>query len=58
MRRQSRTFEIHFSQIGLLVSRSAWDRASIRTRGMLVHVLIRCLPQRVERCHLAVEVSD
>ncbi len=24
---------------------------------MLVHVLIRCLPQRVERCHLNVEVS-
>jgi hypothetical protein len=25
--------------------------------GMLVHVLIRCLPQRVERCYLNVEVS-
>ena len=25
--------------------------------GMLVHVLIRCLPQRVERCYLDVEVS-
>ena len=24
---------------------------------MLVHVLIRCLPQRVERCYLNVEVS-
>jgi hypothetical protein len=25
--------------------------------GMLVHVLIRCLSQRVERCYLVVEVS-
>ena len=40
MRRQSRSFEIHFSQIGLLASRSAWDRASIRTR-YAVHVEIR-----------------
>jgi hypothetical protein len=25
--------------------------------GMLVHALIRSLPQRVERCHLVIEVS-
>ena len=42
-------FILHFVESGGIVLPSGL--------GMLVHALIRCLPQRVERCYLILEVS-